>query len=382
MKNNALRIGLIFNYNEKWIGGTYYILNLIHVLNHIEDNKKPNLIIFSNLKDFKILKNETKYPFLEFQEFNENPQTSFLKIFNQIASKFFKFKIFKRRFKKSIDAVFPFESNNFINSINGDKRIYWIPDFQEKHFPEYYSLEHLESEKVKNGLIVENSKKLLLSSHDAKKDLVEFYPNYKTKPFVVHFAVKIPELSKLELQEVLTKFDLPELYYFAPNQFWKHKNHIVVIKAVELLLKQGIDIVVAFSGKELDPRFPGYAEELKEYVSINNLQNNVRFLGFLERQEQLKLMENAVAIIQPSLFEGWSTVIEEAMAMNKCVIASNLNVNIEQLGVSGFYFDPLSPENLAEAVRKINLSKLQIEYDYVSKQKQFAVDFLNCVNDN
>jgi len=374
------KIGLIFIYNEQWMGGTYYILNLVNVLNLLNEKEKPHLVIFSNSNDFDVLKNETSYPFLEFEELSENPKSNLLIYLNKITSKVFNIKTIKRRYTKNIDAIFPFQNNNYINSINAEKRIYWIPDFQEKHFTEYYSLKHLENEKVKNGWIVENSKKLLLSSHDAKKDLVNFYPNYKTKPFVVHFAVKIPELPKLELQEVLTKFDLPRLYYFAPNQFWKHKNHIVLIKAVELLVKQGIDVVVAFSGKEIDPRFPRYTGELKEYVSINSLQNNVKFLGFLERQEQLKLMENAVAIIQPSLFEGWSTVIEEAMAMNKCVIASNLNVNIEQLGEKGYYFDPLNPENLASQLVKINMSKPQIEYDYVLKQKQFAIDFLNCIS--
>ena len=374
------KIGLIFIYNEQWIGGTYYIINLVHSFKLLDANEKPHLVIFSNSNDFDFLKNETSYPFLEFEEFSENPKVKFLEFVNKITSKIFKCKLIRRRYTKNIDAIFPYQNNNYTNSLNIDKRIYWIPDFQEKHYPEFYSFEHLKNEKVKNGWIIENSKKLLLSSQDAKNDLDEFYPQYKTKPFVVHFAVKIPEFSKLELDGVLRKFKLPNLYYFAPNQFWKHKNHIVVIKGVELLLEKGIDILVAFSGKEFDPRFPGYTEELKEYVKTHNLENNIKFLGFLDRQEQLKLMENAIAIIQPSLFEGWSTVVEEAMAMNKCVIASDLNVNLEQLGDKGFYFNPLNPDSLAAQLEKVNLSKPVMEYDYITKQKQFALDFLKCVN--
>ncbi len=375
------KIGLIFIYNEKWIGGTYYIINLVNSFNLLDDNLKPHLVIFSNPNDYEFLKKETLYPFLEFEEFDENPKAKILIFLNMITYKIIKKKLIKRRYKKNIDAIFPYHNNNYTNSFNFDKRIYWIPDFQEKHYPQFYSTEHLAKEKEKNGWILENSKKLVLSSQDAKNDLNEFYPQYKTKPFVVYFAVKIPELSKLELNEVLRKFKLPKLYYFAPNQFWKHKNHIVVIKGVELLLKKGIEILVVFSGKEFDPRFPGYTEELKEYVKTHNLENNIKFLGFLERQEQLKLMENAIAIIQPSLSEGWSTVIEEAMAMNKCVIASNLNVNIEQLGEKGYFFDPFNPESLASQLMKINMSMPQIEYNYIFKQKQFAMDFLNCVND-
>ena len=59
------------------------------------------------------------------------------------------------------------------------------------------------------------------------------------------------------------------------------------------------------------------------------------------RAEQLLLMKYAQAVIQPSLFEGWSTVIEDAISLQVPVIASNLPVNIEQLGDRGVYFDPL-----------------------------------------
>ena len=49
-------------------------------------------------------------------------------------------------------------------------------------------------------------------------------------------------------------------------------------------------------------------------------------------------MKNAKAIIQPSLFEGWSTVIEDARSLQVPVIATDLTVNIEQLGDKGKYF--------------------------------------------
>ncbi len=45
-----------------------------------------------------------------------------------------------------------------------------------------------------------------------------------------------------------------------------------------------------------------------------------RFLGFIDRGEQLQLMKNSIAIVQPSLFEGWSTVVEDTKAMQSCNI--------------------------------------------------------------
>jgi glycosyltransferase involved in cell wall biosynthesis len=106
------------------------------------------------------------------------------------------------------------------------------------------------------------------------------------------------------------------------------------------------------------------------------LDDVVKFLGFLDREEQLQIMNHARAIVQPSFFEGWSTVIEDAMAMNKCVIASNLQVNQEQLGDRGYFFSPLDFQELAEILRNMSYRKIQIEYDYDKKKRDFANDIL------
>jgi hypothetical protein len=74
-------------------------------------------------------------------------------------------------------------------------------------------------------------------------------------------------------------------------------------------------------------------------------------LGLISRSDQLLLMRNSQAVIQPSLFEGWSTVIEDAKSLQVPVIASNLKVHIEQLGKDGCYFDPHDPEALGEILR-------------------------------
>jgi glycosyltransferase involved in cell wall biosynthesis len=377
---NRKKIGLIYAYSEHWIGGTYYITNLIGALDNLPDADKPELIILSNKKDFKYLCSLVSYPFLIFDELNENPNLKLLKTLNRVSQRLIKKKIFKRRFNEEVLAVFPFRNVNYLENVAAEKKIFWIPDFQEKHYPEFYSQEHLERELEVNTKIVTESKKLLLSSQDAENDLKKYYPNYKTTPFVVHFAVDVPKKSDLDGKELLKKFELPQEFYFSPNQFWRHKNQILVIKAVEILKSQGIDVCVAFSGKENDPRSPKYTDELKSYVSNNKLSDNIKFLGFIERLEQLKLLEICRAVIQPSLFEGWSTVIEEAMAMNKLVLASDLDVNKEQLGDKGIYFDRNDANDLAEKLKHMDICPNIIDYRYPIKQSQFALDFLACVN--
>ncbi len=374
------RIGLIFSYDELWLGGTYYILNLVNALNALEDNNKPELIIFSNPKDFDILSKDTQYPYLIFEYLNDNPKSKILRLINKLSKKTIGKKIFKTLFKDKVDAIFPYRTNGFLDKIPKEKRIYWIPDFQEKHFPDFYSQEHLTNEKIKNSDIALTAKKLLLSSESALNDLKTYYPEFKVKPYVVHFAVKIPSLNGLENIDVLNKFQLPKVFFFAPNQFWRHKNHMLVIKAVEILKNKGIKVRVAFSGKEHDYRSPGYTDSIKNYVVEHDLHENIKFLGFLDRVDQLKLMELSAAIIQPSLFEGWSTVIEEAMAMNKVVLASDLDVNKEQLGDKGIYFNRNDANECAEVIERFLESPTTVSFDYKKKQLDFARDFMSCLN--
>ena len=103
------------------------------------------------------------------------------------------------------------------------------------------------------------------------------------------------------------------------------------------------------------------------------------FLGFIEREEQLILLKNAQAVIQPSLFEGWSTVIEDVKAQNNYIIASNLGVHQEQLIDYPNYslFDPKSATDLAE---KMQQQFIKNDYSYDQKIRKFGDSFVNILD--
>jgi glycosyltransferase involved in cell wall biosynthesis len=61
-------------------------------------------------------------------------------------------------------------------------------------------------------------------------------------------------------------------------------------------------------------------------------------------------MRRACAVIQPSLFEGWSTVIEDARMLGRPLIVSDIPVHREQIETSGTFFEPTNPLSLAHAL--------------------------------
>jgi glycosyltransferase involved in cell wall biosynthesis len=374
------KVGLLFYNDPNWIAGTYYILNLVNALNSLEENEKMQLGVLSpERKDFTLIQ-ATGYPYLRFYDLHF-VYNSVEKLVNKIGNTLAGRKLIHKGYgKKDFDIIFPY---SYVDSIRSFKnRLYWIPDFQEKYFPEFFSKEELVAREAGKKRIAVSGEMLVFSSNDALDDFNRFYPGHKCRTFVLHFACSHPEFTQLDLEELKAKFNIKGEYFFSPNQFWEHKNHFIILHALRILKERGRQVLVVFTGKEDDYRNKDYFQRLKGFVIMNGLEENVRFLGFIDRKEQLKLMEGARSVIQPSLFEGWSTVVEDAKAMNQFVLLSDLKVHREQLDYNCDFFDPYNPVLFADKMMKwMDQPVVRITRDYHSNVKRFGRGFLEIVNE-
>ncbi|MCL4501103.1 MAG: glycosyltransferase, partial [Deltaproteobacteria bacterium] len=73
----------------------------------------------------------------------------------------------------------------------------------------------------------------------------------------------------------------------------------------------------------------------------------------VKEEELAALMRHAMAMINPSLFEGWSTTVEEAKSLGKRILLSDIPVHKEQAPERGIFFPPHEPEALAEALQSV-----------------------------
>ena len=131
-----------------------------------------------------------------------------------------------------------------------------------------------------------------------------------------------------DIAEVRKENGLPERYFMVANQFHPHKNHKVILEALALLKQKGQKCFVAFTGRLPENEDKPHIKELHRLLEVHDLKDQVKFLGVISRPNQLCLLKNAKCIIQPSLFEGWSTVIEDA----SWVPVTKSQRNMEQLG--------------------------------------------------
>ena len=119
----------------------------------------------------------------------------------------------------------------------------------------------------------------MLSSESALRDCQKFYPGAANRTCVVRFATQpLPDLLTAIRLEVIEHYGLPSRFFYLPNQFWRHKNHQVVIDALTILAKSGVDVVVAASGSTDDPREPDYFDRVMRQVKARLLKRTSAIL--------------------------------------------------------------------------------------------------------
>ena len=345
---NRLRIGIIFNFRKSWMGGLIYIVNLINALNFLDDKDKPEIIVFY-IPELEELTKEMQYPYLKLMPWK------FKEIYKGYYSSWFKRKnVFVddliNDFK--LDGIYPVNDRPVKSSkkINDKTKIVaWIPDLQHKFYPHFLGKKRNFLRELRIKILLRNTDDLVVSSHDVENHFHKFYNLKKNlRIHILQFVTIIKDVDFTDIENLRQKYKVPKEYFMVCNQFTNHKNHFVILNALSLLKTRNENVHFVFTGKMEFRGNDAYIKNIREIVAENKLEDNVSFLDVIPRQDQLCLMKHCKAIVQPSFFEGWSTVIEDAICLQLPVIAADLPVNIEHLGDKGIFFDPNDGKQLAD----------------------------------
>jgi glycosyltransferase involved in cell wall biosynthesis len=247
---------------------------------------------------------------------------------------------------RSIDVVF--ETTQFLGRHCRVPALAWIPDFQHRLLPQMFEPSRRWGREILYQLQTRCGRTVMLSSESARRDCERFYPASRGRTVVVRFAVPAP--ADPADPTLAARYALPAEFFYLPNQFWKHKNHRVIIEALALLRQQGSEVVVLVSGNPADVRNPAHYGELAARAAALQLGTHWRVLGMIPAADVRALMRSSIAVINPSLCEGWSTTVEEAKSLQVPLVLSDLAVHREQAAGSAEFFDPHSAADAARAL--------------------------------
>jgi glycosyltransferase involved in cell wall biosynthesis len=345
-----IRVGFLLN-NVSWMGGVNYYKNLFFALaKYQSENIQVIVFVGHSTKEKEIYEKYAEVIKERFFDFN-----SLKNIYGRICNKLFRDKdwYLRKIIKKHRINVL---SHSPFAEMKGVKTIPWIEDFQHIHLPEFFTEEELKGRNERFISYVQRSNGIILSSYDALNDLKFFLNGMKSVPaFVLNFVsqpderyFELTEKDKNKLQE---KYHLPDTFFYLPNQLWAHKNHITAFKAIRTLKDNGIYVCVVCTGDMKDYRNDKHIQSILDFISENNLEENVRLLGLIDYADVYALIKFSKAVINPSLFEGWSSTVEECKSVGKPMILSNLAVHKEQYP-NAVFFERMDSADLAEKLEK------------------------------
>jgi len=344
-----IRVGFILNFQDQgWIGGINYYHSLIDAVMSLPDRKIEPVIITGTRSDLSFIKD---YPDIEIIRTKMFDKPWF---FARIGlKKLLSYDLILEQLLKKCHIDILSHSDSIFRDAS-IPTIGWIPDFQHKHLPRFFSDNELKSRDKAFERICHLCSCVIFSSSNAKQDAEDYYPAYKSKYEILHFVPAPIDLKDTPDINVLNqKYHVLEPYFLVPNQFWAHKNHQVIIEALKILHAQQKRVRVICTGNTRDYRNPGYYNSLMEFATQSEVSDDFTVLGIVPYSDLIGLMMHSVSFINPSHFEGWSTTVEEAKSLGLPIILSDIPVHREQNPDGGVYFHPEDAESLAHIMWEV-----------------------------
>ncbi len=376
-----MKVGLVAQAGRNWVGGAQYVANLSRALRAVGarvvlvGTAATDLDLYEELgteADERRLGRALPRPIRAVRRGIFEAAHVDLELLSLLAS-------------ARVDVAYPFFAGR-LGRLAPFRHAAWIADLQHKHMPELFSRDELGRRDRLFARVARMAPGIVLSSRSAERDLTRHFPSSLGRTHVLRFRSPAPEAAFAEDPEtVRIRYRLPDRFFLVSNQFWKHKNHEVVFAALERLSSTGSVPTVACTGLVADYRDPTVRERIDRRLENAGLSRFVRLLGQIPRADQLALMRRCDAVIQPSLFEGWSTVIEDARGLGTPVIASNIEVHREQTTdlAAASLFEPDSPDALARQLRThpgFDADRLRRRSDTSTTLAHFGRDFASIVH--
>lgn len=242
----------------------------------------------------------------------------------------------------------------------GIKSVVSIHDLIFERYPKQYKAVDNAIYRKKFSNACKHADKVIAISEQTKQDIIQYYGTPADKIAVCYQSCNTifeQQVSDAEKQRIRLKYKLPETYFLYVGSVIERKNLLTICKALkELKAKLNIPLVVIGIGGE-------YMQQVKAYIAANGLANNVIFLSeqeatkgdvdFKSAKDFPTIYQSALAMIYPSIYEGFGIPILEAMWSGTPVITSSISCMPETGGDAVYYIDPFSTDDMIKAIRDI-----------------------------
>jgi glycosyltransferase involved in cell wall biosynthesis len=249
------------------------------------------------------------------------------------------------------------------------KSVVTIHDLIFERYPEQFNKIDVAIYRKKFKYACDHANHVIAISNQTKEDIIQFYGTNENKISICYQSCNPAFAQKLasdEKKRITAKYNLPKQFYLYVGSIIERKNLLTICKALKISFeKNNIPLVVIGKGDS-------YEEKVKGYVKNNDLEKKIIFLSessvatkspdFRTAKDFPAIYQSAVAMIYPSIFEGFGIPVLEALWSRLPVITSNVSCLPEAAGKGSILLEPFNVEQMAEAMIKVaNDETLRLE---------------------
>jgi glycosyltransferase involved in cell wall biosynthesis len=215
-------------------------------------------------------------------------------------------------------------------------------DLQHVHHPEYFRKRELPFWNLLLAQSVRSSAKIIAVSETTRRDVIEHYDLAEDK------VVAVPHGVEEAFFQLHRRPDTDRPFVLCVSTIDPNKNLEKLIRVYGGLRGEFPKLRLVLAGMR-----GAQTAKVEAVVDELGLRPWVRITGWIPRSEIFSLYERATAFVYPSTFEGFGLPVLEAMAAGVPLACSRIDPLLEVAGDAGFFFDPASDQEMAQAIWRL-----------------------------
>ncbi len=252
-------------------------------------------------------------------------------------------------------------------------------DVLNKKKPPYADMRLLEEE-----VILKRANAIVASTPQEVKNILDLYDVSGENIELIRAGVDKSLFKPINKEKAVEKtgMDFENILLFV-GRITKAKGLSILVKALEKVKKQfDSEVKLLVAGGDVSGVMHSEEEErqkqkLKKMLTELELEDNVKFLGPVEREELPYYYSLADVCVVPSRYETFGLVAVEAMACGVPVVASKVG-GLEHTikhGYSGLHFVPGKADSLAESILNLLKNSQKLKKMRMNARKRAARRF-------
>lgn len=242
------------------------------------------------------------------------------------------------------------------------KIITTIHDISFNFYPQFIKFTDLFFLKLLIPLSLKRADKIIAVSKFTRSEIIKYYKIDDQKVVCVYNAISegfsIPTTNNLpastqrgkQLTTTREKYDLPENYILYLGTMQPRKNLPMLARAYGKIKDKIPEVKLVLAGDRSGNNFD---KKIDAAIAELNLREDVIFPGYVSEEDKPNVFKLASEFCFPSLYEGFSIPIMEAMSQKVPVVISDIPVHREVAGGAALYFDPANLDDFANKIYNI-----------------------------